>query len=445
MPRNTAGKPIDPTDCNRNDGFSPGSQIVTQVPGPRHAAGLRNDRRRAEHRHRRAPTTAHAPVVVIDADTRPAPARSGPSSTRTPPTPPTRTLLIRPAKNLARGPPLHRRPARPAATPTATTIPAQQRVPRLPRRPAAAEPGVEARRAHIEQIFTHARQAGIERRDLYLAWDFTVASERSLAGAHARTSATTPSPSSATTTSRDLKVQGSAPAVHRHRGHRPTCAARARGDGCQRAATDDQIARDRQGHDDRALLPRHAGLPAGLALQLRAGGSDGSRSRSPATSTKATSSASSRAPRSTAPARAPARPSLYGHGLLRQRSARSTGRQRPGDGQRAQLHLLRHRLVGMADEDVPNVADDPRTTSRTSRRSPTASSRGCSTSSTSGALLIHPHGLSQPTRRFQDRTASADRHPPPLLRRQQPGRHHRRRADRGRARLQPRRARRARA
>ena len=37
MPRNVAGKPIDPTDWNRADGFSPGSQIVTKI------AGLDND------------------------------------------------------------------------------------------------------------------------------------------------------------------------------------------------------------------------------------------------------------------------------------------------------------------------------------------------------------------------------------------------------------------
>src|SRR5437660_4982272 len=32
-PRNAAGTPIDPTDWNRLDGFSPGSQIVTHVAG----------------------------------------------------------------------------------------------------------------------------------------------------------------------------------------------------------------------------------------------------------------------------------------------------------------------------------------------------------------------------------------------------------------------------
>ncbi len=33
MPRNVIGKPIDPTEWNRNDGFSPGSMVLTYVPG----------------------------------------------------------------------------------------------------------------------------------------------------------------------------------------------------------------------------------------------------------------------------------------------------------------------------------------------------------------------------------------------------------------------------
>ena len=33
MPRNVAGRPIDPTEWNRNDGFSPGTAVLTLVPG----------------------------------------------------------------------------------------------------------------------------------------------------------------------------------------------------------------------------------------------------------------------------------------------------------------------------------------------------------------------------------------------------------------------------
>ena len=38
----------------------------------------------------------------------------------------------------------------------------------------------EARRPHMEDLFTTLAAAGIARDDLYLAWDFTVASERNL-------------------------------------------------------------------------------------------------------------------------------------------------------------------------------------------------------------------------------------------------------------------------
>ena len=39
MPRNKDGTPIDPTDMNRADGFSPGSMLITKVPGLEHARG----------------------------------------------------------------------------------------------------------------------------------------------------------------------------------------------------------------------------------------------------------------------------------------------------------------------------------------------------------------------------------------------------------------------
>ena len=49
-------------------------------------------------------------------------------------------------------------------------------------------------------MFATLGDAGIARKDLYLAWDFTVASERGLSE-RCCTSATTPSRSSATPTS----------------------------------------------------------------------------------------------------------------------------------------------------------------------------------------------------------------------------------------------------
>ena len=112
MPRNIAGNPIRPDEWNRNDGFSPGQKIVTKVPGLDTPAGLRQDRRGADHRHR-----AHL---------RPGPADRR-ASTRTrgerhliwseldanPANPADVNLIIRPAVNFDEGAPLHRRPAQP--------------------------------------------------------------------------------------------------------------------------------------------------------------------------------------------------------------------------------------------------------------------------------------------------------------------------------------------
>jgi hypothetical protein len=42
------------------------------------------------------------------------------------------------------------------------------------------DPVKEARRPHMEEIFTTLAAAGVPRNDLYLAWDFTVASERNI-------------------------------------------------------------------------------------------------------------------------------------------------------------------------------------------------------------------------------------------------------------------------
>jgi hypothetical protein len=64
MPRNVAGKPIDPTEWNRNDGWSPGTPLLTSVPGldlaRTGAASLRDIG---------ASLAPDAPIVLIDAAT----------------------------------------------------------------------------------------------------------------------------------------------------------------------------------------------------------------------------------------------------------------------------------------------------------------------------------------------------------------------------------------
>ena len=71
---------------------------------------------------------------------------------------------------------------------------------------------IERRRKSFERIFKALKKAGVKRGSLYLAWDFTVASERSLAGRmlHIRDDAFG---TLGDTNLRDLKVAGQSPTV----------------------------------------------------------------------------------------------------------------------------------------------------------------------------------------------------------------------------------------
>src|SRR3954447_17741594 len=68
MPRNRAQKPIDPTDWNRADGFSPGSLIVTKIPQIQTQAGLDKSGAVPITELKRA-FDPDAPIVLIDAGT----------------------------------------------------------------------------------------------------------------------------------------------------------------------------------------------------------------------------------------------------------------------------------------------------------------------------------------------------------------------------------------
>src|SRR4051794_28437877 len=175
MPRNKAGKPIDPTDWNRTDGFSPGSLIVTKIPQIQTVAGLKANGA--------VPITdlartydPDAPIVLLDADTGQRQLIWSEIDSSVPEG--SRTLLIRPAKNLTEG---HRYIVvlRHLRGDDGKPIPAPAAFAALRDRTPAADPG---RQAHYEDLFTTLGQAGIGRGDLYLTWDFTVASAPSLAG-----------------------------------------------------------------------------------------------------------------------------------------------------------------------------------------------------------------------------------------------------------------------
>ena len=178
MPQNSSGEPIDAGPYNLNDGFSPGQTIVLKVPGldtpealaQTNPVGLAQLGRYADE---------DAPIVVLDMTT----------GERWPiwveidsnaSTPDRTALLIHPARNFAAG---HRyavvmRNLRDAA---GNKLPAPEGF-RYFRDdlPSNASP-IDTQRRRFDQVFRALRKSDIKRKNLYLAWDFTVASDENIA------------------------------------------------------------------------------------------------------------------------------------------------------------------------------------------------------------------------------------------------------------------------
>jgi hypothetical protein len=199
MPRNSAGKPIQPGQWNRNDGFSPGSLITTYVPGldlsKTHGVPI-NDLARTYDKD--------AAIVVIDAKTLErnlvwTEMDSSASSDSA------RNLIVRPAKNFREGH-TYIVALRNLKDAGGSTIPAGDAF-----RGYRDGTTADARTEHMNWIFGRLKKAGIKRdKNLFLAWDFTVASERNLSERmlHIRDDAFA---QLGDTNLKDLTIQGSAP------------------------------------------------------------------------------------------------------------------------------------------------------------------------------------------------------------------------------------------
>ncbi len=186
MPRNLAGKPIDPTEWNRNDGFSPGAMIVSYVPGldleATGAAPLTDIERSLAY---------DAPIQVLDAETgepqliwAELDANAGmllPSMDIEAPGEARPALIVRPARNLVHG----RRYVvvlRKLRDSAGELLSAGAGFQACRDNEIVGLGPVEERCAALEQdVFPVLAAAGIERDEsLYLAWDFTVASSQNL-------------------------------------------------------------------------------------------------------------------------------------------------------------------------------------------------------------------------------------------------------------------------
>jgi hypothetical protein len=183
-PANQLGQHLDPTDINRNDGFSPGNLITVKIPQVETQAAFNNTGFvPITDMHRYA--DANQPVVVIDAATgqrQPVFAELDANPNHyTPGNTQDVNLIIRPTRNFLEG---HHyivalRSLRDAQNNPVDPPPAF-RVYRD--RLTTSDPAVEGRRAHMENLISTLQANGVPRANLYLSWDFTVASEHSIAG-----------------------------------------------------------------------------------------------------------------------------------------------------------------------------------------------------------------------------------------------------------------------
>jgi hypothetical protein len=358
MPHSSDGKPIRARDYNRSDGFSPGQILVTLVPGldlRRSGAAPVTDIGRSLKRRQ--------PIVVIDAKTgKRQPIWSELNSI--PRKASKRTLNIHPAvawregrryivalRNLKRG--------------NGRAIQARRAFRLFRDRLPGGGPAVRRRRAHMEDVFERLGRAGVRRRSLYLAWDFTVASERNLTqrllSIRDRSFAQLGDGNLG-----DLKVAGSAPAFS-----------------VTEARSVPGVGRRISGTVEVPCWLDQPGCPPGSRFAL-------DRRGLPVRTAGNVQRARFVCVVPNASAGAPARPLLFGHGLFQDASAVDSI---------ALLAEVSNAVIcgtdfsGMSAEDVPNAA----VVSADLSRFPTLADRlqqGILNFMFLGRLMVHPQGLS---------------------------------------------------
>jgi hypothetical protein len=184
MPRNVEGKPIEPQEWNRSDGFSAGAQILTYVPGMTSNADLVPSGLPPVTDLGMNDSPNDLGVVLLDTTTgRKWPVwaeidqytdESGVTQTGAV----QQDLMIHPAVNLTDG---HRYivALRHLVLDNGSLA---QPSPAFKAYRDGTAPLTDPRRQHMENLFATLAQAGVARSDLYLAWDFTTASTANVTG-----------------------------------------------------------------------------------------------------------------------------------------------------------------------------------------------------------------------------------------------------------------------
>ncbi|WP_393056887.1 hypothetical protein [Streptomyces sp. LN549] len=354
LPRATTGLPIDPAAWNRADGFSPGSTLIAQVPdldlAATGAAPLTGIGRSLDR---------DAPVVLLDTTTGerwPYWAELDANAAD----PARQALLIHPARNFRDG--HHYAVAlRHLKDGAGRTIPAAAPFAAVAGKRLPAHDPLRARQDRLRPALTALRRAGVTTEGLHLAWDFTVASTRSLTGdlftirddAFRRLGSRSPG----------FTVTGVTDFT---------------------AAQDPRIAREVTGQ---ITVPSYLSLPGGPPGSVLHRDRDGVPRRLPLNTQLATFRCE--IPRSAF--RTPSHPSLYGHGLLGSRSEVGAGNVKDMAAEH-NFTFCATDWTGMAKEDIPVVLGalaDPNLFPAVPERS----EQGMLNALFLGRALIHAKGL----------------------------------------------------
>ncbi len=335
MPVNKQAVPIDTTEFNRNDGFSPSQMLLAQVPGLDLAATNMpplGDLSRSQ--------AADSAVLVIRASTGESHLIFAELDANTD-DPDEQLLIIRPMVQFERGE-RYIVALRDLRDASGAVLPAPEVFAAYRDSVITDNPDIESRRAAMEDIFSTLGAAGVGRDDLYLAWDFNVASVENITGrlVHIRDEAF-------------ASLAGAAPqfTVEEVIDFAP-CGAGGCGEG-----EDEQMSREISGtYQVPNFLDSDSGAPgsgfyyanSGDQLPSRMGGDN-----------MFTAEFACQVPRSVAedftlPPTVQARPSLYGHGLLG-----SLNEVKRGTGENINIMAQTHQMMfcatnwsGFSGEDV---------------------------------------------------------------------------------------------
>src|SRR5438128_1137957 len=178
MPKNAAGAPIEVAHYNTGDGLSTGSVITLKIPGIETVADV-NATRAVPINHPGRYKALTAPVLVIDAST----GKRWPIWVEIDSTVEAKKadVEIHPSINFTSG---HRYivALRNLVNAKKEQLSAPEGFRGYRDNLPSSEEKVNARRAHFEELFSKLEAAGVQRSSLYLAWDFTVASDQNNTG-----------------------------------------------------------------------------------------------------------------------------------------------------------------------------------------------------------------------------------------------------------------------